>query len=156
MKKGAILNSHLNSLIGSLGHGDMIIICDAGMPIPSHVQRIDLALKQDVPDIVTVLESVMSEIIYEKVVVAEEQKLYNPLLYSRISPHVKRCPLSMVPHDELFRDYLPTAKAAIRTGSFEPWGNVFIYSGIDAPEWFSKKGVVVPQYYKERAEYREM
>jgi D-ribose pyranose/furanose isomerase RbsD len=155
MKKGRILNSHLNALLGRIGHGDLIVISDAGMPVPTGTEKIDLAVEKDYPDIVSVLEVLLSDMIYERVVVAEEQKKYNPLLYSKISPHIKRCGIDLLPHEELFSDLLPKATAVIRTGSFEPWGNIFLVSGIDAAAWFEKEGVSTPDYYQERASYRE-
>ena len=44
MKLGRILNKKLNTAIADMGHGDMLVICDAGFPIPSEAQRIDLAI----------------------------------------------------------------------------------------------------------------
>ena len=49
MKLGRILNKKLNTAIADMGHGDMLVICDAGFPIPSEAQRIDLAIEQDLP-----------------------------------------------------------------------------------------------------------
>jgi D-ribose pyranase len=38
----------------------------------------------------------------------------------------------------------------VRTGAFDPWGNILLYSGVDVPKWFSKKGVVAPEYYAKK------
>ena len=43
MKKNGILNPQLNRVISEMGHRDMLIIADAGLPIPKEVERIDLA-----------------------------------------------------------------------------------------------------------------
>ena len=51
MKRGKLLNSELNHAIASMGHGDLMIVCDAGFPIPDDVWRIDLAITRDVPDL---------------------------------------------------------------------------------------------------------
>ena len=40
MKKIGILNSEISRVISGLGHTDQIVVCDAGFPIPSHVERI--------------------------------------------------------------------------------------------------------------------
>ena len=42
-----------------------------------------------------------------------------------------------------------------RSPSFEPWGNVALVSGVDAPVWFQKAGTIVPDYYANRANYTE-
>ena len=47
------------------------------------------------------------------------------------------------------------AKFIVRTGAFDPWGNVALTSGVDAPVWFQKPGVVTPAYYQERASYKD-
>ncbi|WP_043886497.1 RbsD/FucU domain-containing protein, partial [Vibrio sp. 16] len=44
MKKSTLINAELSYLVATLGHTDEITICDAGLPIPDDVQRIDLAL----------------------------------------------------------------------------------------------------------------
>ncbi|MGB9897612.1 RbsD/FucU domain-containing protein, partial [Thermanaerothrix sp.] len=49
MKKTPLLNTALSELIASLGHGDMVVIADAGLPIPAETYRIDLALTRGVP-----------------------------------------------------------------------------------------------------------
>lgn len=49
MKKSTLINSDISYLVATLGHTDEITICDAGLPIPDHVQRIDLALTHGVP-----------------------------------------------------------------------------------------------------------
>jgi D-ribose pyranase len=42
------------------------------------------------------------------------------------------------------------AKVIVRTGAFDPWGNILLYSGVDVPAWFSKPGVVAPDYYAKK------
>ena len=46
LKRGALLNTHLMSqpLVASIGHLDEITIADAGLPVPSGVTVIDLAV----------------------------------------------------------------------------------------------------------------
>ncbi|WP_303395062.1 RbsD/FucU domain-containing protein, partial [Salmonella enterica] len=43
MKKGTVLHSGISSVISRLGHTDTVVVCDAGLPIPSTTERIDLA-----------------------------------------------------------------------------------------------------------------
>lgn len=54
MKRGNLLNANLSYAIPSMGHGDLMIVCDAGFPIPSSARRIDLAVVPDVSDLETV------------------------------------------------------------------------------------------------------
>ncbi len=153
MKSKGILNRDFIRAIADMGHEQIIIIGDAGVPISDGKKRIDLAIAKDLPSIDTVLELLVEELIYEKVIIAEEQKKYNPNLFKKISTVCERCEPETVPHKDLFETYLPQAKYIVRTGSFEPWGNVVLVSGIDAPKWFEKPGCEVPDYYEERANY---
>jgi D-ribose pyranase len=156
MKKGGILNKNLNEAINCMGHGDIMIIADAGLPVPKGIYKeVDLAIMRDYPDIVTILELILGEFIYEKCIVAEEQKLFNPVMFNKVSSLIDRCPVDTVPHIEIMEDLRNKAKVFVRTGAFMPWGNVILYSGIDAPTWFQKEGVITPDYYQKRASYEK-
>lgn len=154
VRKGKILNKDLNEALDCMGHGDIMIIADVGLPIPDSIfKKVDLAITKDYPDIITILELIIGEFIYENCVVAEEQKLYNPLMFNKVNSLIDRSPVKTLPHTEIIEDLRSKAKVIVRTGAFMPWGNVVLYSGIDAPIWFQKEGVITPDYYKERANY---
>ncbi len=55
MKRHGILNSHISKVLTDLGHTDMIVIADCGLPIPAGVERIDLALELGTPSFVDVV-----------------------------------------------------------------------------------------------------
>jgi D-ribose pyranase len=155
MKKGRILNKKLNTAIADMGHGDILIIGDAGFPIAKEEQRVDLAIEQDVPGVIQILDLIMSDFIYEKVIVAEEQKLYNPLHFKNVCELSDRCGVETVPHEEIIAKYAKEAKYIVRTGAFEPWGNIILVSGINAAAYFQKEGSIAPDYYTERVNYGE-
>jgi D-ribose pyranase len=155
MKRSRILHKHLNDAIADMGHGDLIIIADAGFPIPEAAKRIELAIEKDKPGIAEVLELIMSDFIYEACIVAEEQKTNNPLLYKKVSELSDRCRVETIPHSQFIEMMPVRAKYIVRTGAFDPWGNVALRSGVDAPAWFQKPGTVVPEYYRDRVEYRK-
>ena len=156
MKKGKILNKKLNEAIAGMGHGEILMVCDCGYPIPDDAKRVDLALTQDVPGLIEVLELIYSDFIYERVIVAKEQELYNPLLFKRISELSDRCSVETCTDTEIISGlYHNTAKFFVRTGALEPWGNIALVSGIDAATYFEKEGAIVPDYYEERVSYRE-
>ena len=155
MKRSRILNKYLNMAIADLGHLDYIIIADAGLPIADDARRVDLAIEKDIPGIDQILELVMSDLIYEECIVAEEQKAYNPPLFEKVSALCTRCPVKTISHDELITVLVPKAKYIIRTGAFQPWGNVVLRCGVDAPVWFQKPGTIVPTYYESRAGHQD-
>lgn len=156
MKKFGILNRKLNDAIASLGHGDICLITDAGFPLPYDAQpgtiSVDLAIAQDIPDIPTVLKLINDELIYEECYVADFQRGFNSELHKVVNNIVKRCPVEIIKHEEII-EMGKRAKVIIRTGSFSPWGNIVLVSGIKAPVWFSKPGIVAPDFYKERVAY---
>ena len=61
MKKAGIINADLIKHIAALGHMDLLMIGDAGMPIPKGVDVIDLALCKGVPAFEQVLDAVLLE-----------------------------------------------------------------------------------------------
>lgn len=72
MKKQGILNSHISKVLTDLGHTDTIVIADIGLPVPSGVPKIDLALKLGVPSFQEIVEIISEDMVIEKVIVAEE------------------------------------------------------------------------------------
>lgn len=154
MKKGRILNSMLSKAIASMGHGDCLMITDAGFPIPEE-KRIDLAIEADKPLVEELLDLVISDFIYERVVVAKELRDYNPDLYNAFDGMCDRCEMETVPHAALVESFTKEAKYIIRSGGFQAWGNIVLYSGVDAPVWFAKPGIIVPEYYEKRVRYKD-
>lgn len=150
MKRNGILNLGLNQALAAMGHGDLIIVCDAGFPIPTHVNRVDLALIADVPDIETVLKAISADFIAEKFGYANEMAKNNPRLKEKVDRIFAGAELVTFPHTEILTELATKAKFIVRTGAFDPWGNILLYSGVDVPKWFAKPGTVVPEYYADR------
>ncbi|UWQ96526.1 D-ribose pyranase [Rhodobacteraceae bacterium M385] len=150
MKRGELLNAELSAAIAQMGHGDLMIVCDAGFPIPSDAWRIDLAIKQDLPDLQTVLSLVNDAFITEKVSYADALPDYNPVLLDYLKDQFDDADHEMIPHEVILGEMAAKAKVIVRTGAFDPWGNVLLYSGVDVPKWFSKPGVVAPPEYAKK------
>ena len=152
MQRGQLLNSQLSYAIASMGHGDLMIVCDAGFPIPSSTWRIDLALVPDVTDLETVLSAVAGSFIAEKVSYAAEMAENNPPLLAKVQRLFPDSDYAPIPHEAILNEMAAKAKVIVRTGAFDPWGNILLYSGVDAPVWFSKPGLKVPEVYRKRVE----
>jgi len=150
MKQGRILNANLSHAIASMGHGDLMIVCDAGFPIPTDTWRVDLALVPDVPDLETVLTAISEAFIAEKVSYAAEMAENNPPLLEKVQRLFASSNREPIAHAQILGEMAARAKVIVRTGAFDPWGNILLYSGVDAPVWFSKPGVKVPGEYAER------
>ncbi|MFN7002058.1 MAG: D-ribose pyranase [Roseinatronobacter sp.] len=147
MKRGRLLNSDLSHAIATMGHGDLMIVCDAGFPIPSDVWRIDLAIQPDLPDLKTVLSLIAEEYVAEKVAFADALPDHNPVLLETVRTLFSSADLEMIPHATILSEMAAKAKVIVRTGAFDPWGNILLYSGVDVPKWFDKPGTVAPPEY---------
>ena len=74
MKRHGILNSHISKVLTDLGHTDMVVIADCGLPIPAGVERIDLALELGTPSFADVVRIVADDMAVEQVTLATEIK----------------------------------------------------------------------------------
>ena len=72
MKKTPLLHAELSGLIARMGHGDMLVIGDAGLPIPEGPVRIDLAVTANLPRFMDVVNAVLGELCVESAVIAQE------------------------------------------------------------------------------------
>ncbi|MEV1086315.1 D-ribose pyranase [Streptomyces microflavus] len=127
MKKSGILNRHLAGAIAELGHGDGVLICDAGMPIPPGPRVVDLAFRAGTPSFAEVLDGLLDELVVEGATAALEVRDANPdatrLLEARF-PN-----LDLVPHDDL-KARTATARLVVRTGEAWPYANVLLRCGV--------------------------
>ncbi|GBD09394.1 D-ribose pyranase [Candidatus Thermoflexus japonica] len=129
MKKRGLLNAPLSQVVAQMGHGDLLVIADAGLPIPPAVQRIDLAVRPGLPSFLDVLDAVLEELHVEKAVVAVEMRDRSPTLYSAFRERLASIPLEHVPH-ETFKAMTASARAVVRTGECTPYANVILVSGV--------------------------
>ena len=67
LKKAGILNKDISELIASMGHYDQLTICDAGLPIPEYVWRIDLAVKKGLPGFVEIAKAVANDMVVQQI-----------------------------------------------------------------------------------------
>jgi len=129
MKKSALINSEISYVISKMGHTDSITICDSGLPIPSEVQRIDLALKKGLPTFLDTLDSVIEELQVEEVILASEIIQVSNDLYKEILKRFENVKITTVCHEE-FKNLTKSSKAIVRTGEFTPYANVILKSGV--------------------------
>ena len=137
MKKNSLINAELSYLVATLGHTQEVTICDAGLPIPEHVQRIDLALVPGVPTFIGTVQAVLTEMQIEGVIVAEEFKTVSPQLHDELMTLIaaeealcgKSITISYVSH-EAFKVHTQQSKAIVRTGECTPYANVIFQSGV--------------------------
>jgi D-ribose pyranase len=93
------------------------VICDAGLPIPPNIQRIDLALRQGVPGFLETVETVLLEMEVERAVIASEISQHSPQVEAALRKLLGSVPFDTVSH-ETFKQETHSARAIIRTGEF--------------------------------------
>lgn len=136
MKKSALLNANLSYCIATLGHFDEVTICDAGLPIPIEVERIDLALTHGVPSFIETVKVVLSEMQIAGVILAEEFQQVSPELHQQLLSLIEEEQISghnvdirYINH-EAFKAQTHHSKAVVRTGECTPYANVIFQSGV--------------------------
>ena len=129
MKKTGILNQPISSVVAGLGHTDTLVIADAGLPIPSETQRIDLALTEGIPAFLDTVRTVMMEMEVERATVAEEMLDASPQVYEALKKMLGDVPIETVTH-LVFKEQTRSARAVIRTGEFTPYANVILTAGV--------------------------
>ena len=129
MKKAGILNKDISMVIAAMGHTDMLVVSDAGLPIPGTTRRIDLAVTRGVPGFLETVKAIAVELNVEKIIVAEEMKAACPHVYRALLEVFDGAKVDHIPHAEL-KKLSATAVAVVRTGEFTPFANVVLVSGV--------------------------
>ncbi|MHC8305435.1 D-ribose pyranase [Pseudomonas sp. PB3P13] len=132
MKKTPLLNVALSRLIASLGHGDMVVIGDAGLPVPAGVELIDLALTHGIPDFISTLDVVLSEMQVESHVLAEEILQKKPAalpVLDALNADGALGRRDLLSHEQ-FKVLSRQARAIVRTGECQPYCNIVLVAGV--------------------------
>lgn len=125
------LNGQLARVISETGHTDRLVVSDAGLPIPMSVERVDLAVRENLPRFLDVLDTVLAELAVEGALLAEEIRTHSPDLAATVERRLAVFDVvpNYVPHVE-FKVATSTARAAVRTGEFTPYANVLLTAGV--------------------------
>lgn len=130
MKSGGILHAELSAIVAAMGHGDLLVISDAGLPVPPGVRCVDLALKIGVPGFQEAVEAVLSELVVERGLANAEQLAAAPAAAAALEAGwPSGVPLERVPHAELKR-LSASARAVVRTGEATPYCNIVLVAGV--------------------------
>ncbi|CAM5429666.1 D-ribose pyranase [Streptomyces griseomycini] len=127
MKKRGILNRHLSGALAGLGHGDGVVVCDVGLPVPDGPQVVDLAFRAGVPSFAEVVEGLLEELVVEGATAAAEVRQANPAAADLLAGHFPG--LELVPHERL-KELTAGARLVVRTGEARPYANVLLRCGV--------------------------
>lgn len=129
MKKIGTLNKDLSDCIAGIGHTDLLVVSDAGLPIPADARRIDLAVKPGLPPFLEVLDTILEEMVVEKLIIAQETKEVSPHRYEEILERFPNIEVEIVPHVE-FKKIARGAKGFVRTGEVVSYSNLILVAGV--------------------------
>lgn len=129
MLKSGIFHPQLSRVLAELRHKDILIIGDAGLPIPKGVERIDLGWRPGDPAFLDVLKEITDCIVIEEVTFADEALTVSPDMNKSATKFLPSdIPINYIPHTEL-KKLSEDAKAIILTGEFTGYSNIMITCG---------------------------
>jgi len=135
MKETGILNRNLAELLTAQGHGDRMMVCDAGFAIPDGVTVVDLSLNENNPLIDQVLEELIEHFSIEKIIMADETNNISPSKFEKVREIIGReVECETVAHIKL-KEMSHNVKFVVRTGDFTAFSNVLLISG-PGNRWF--------------------
>jgi len=130
MKKTGVLHNELAQAIAQAGHEDLIVIGDAGLPIPKGVRCIDIALTNGVPGFIETLRVVLTELEVQESIIDTEMLEISPHIHTELLELIKdEFPVRSIPHKEL-QEMAKNAKVIVRTGEFTPYSNIILVAGV--------------------------
>lgn len=126
MKRQGIINGPLSGALARLGHTDLLVIADAGLPVPARVPVVDLALVYGVPRFATVLKAIVEEVIFEEAWVSKQADQWpaGAIVDTELGFAAHR-----IDHAE-FKLKVGTAHLVIRTGDDTAFSNVILQCGV--------------------------
>ncbi len=138
MKEVGIVNRELSRVLSEQGHGDLLMVVDAGFAIPKGADVVDISLAENSPMVIDTLQELKKFFSVEKLIFANDTKEVSPTLFKNIKKLFgKSVPVEMVTHAEI-KEISKRVKAVIRTGDFTAYANVILVSGA-GPRWFCEK-----------------
>lgn len=127
MRRSGLWHPRLAALVAGLGHLDTLVVADPGLPVPGHVETVDLLWARGEPALLPVLTAITAELVVEGAFIAEE--LTDPALLEGIEAGLGAVPLKRTSHADL-KARCHAAKAVVRTGEATPYANVILTAGV--------------------------
>lgn len=130
-KTSTTINPALSRVISETGHTDLLVVTDAGLPIPPGSERIDLAYRPGAPAFLDVLDTVLAELVVEGATVSAEVAEKSPEVLAALRERFAGMgfEIELVPHVD-FKKLTHGARAFVRSGEFTPYANVILHAGV--------------------------
>lgn len=134
-----ILNRDIAAHLSKMGHGDIMLITDAGLAVPNTMDVIDLSISQNNPTTLVVLDELLKHFSVEKIFLSQSLVEVNPSRKSEIcSRFGDDVEVEIVPHQVLREELTKKAKFVIRSGDFTAFSNIVLVSA-GGDRWYCEK-----------------
>ncbi|MBX6355684.1 MAG: D-ribose pyranase [Micromonosporaceae bacterium] len=127
MRDTGLWHPRLAALVAGMGHGESIVVADAGLRVPAGVEVVHLAVTRGVPGFLPVLAAVAGELVVEAATIAVE--LTDTEILSGLHDCLPGVPVRTTSHEEL-KHACREACAVVRTGEATPFANVILRAGV--------------------------
>jgi D-ribose pyranase len=124
-----ILNPAINSLLSRIRHTNTLVISDRGFPFWPQIETVDIALVDDIPRVLDVLQAIRKNFVVAQAFMAEEFLSVNqPETTAAFATALKGVPMVYEPH-VVFKRRVPLAIGLIRTADTVTYANLILESG---------------------------
>jgi D-ribose pyranase len=123
-----ILNPHLNSLLSRVRHTNTLVIADRGFPFWPMIETLDLALVDDLPTVLQVLNAIRPNFRIGRAWMAREfQRENSATTRAAFAQALAGIPVSWEAHVR-FKRRIPNAIGLVRTGDTTQYANLILES----------------------------
>jgi D-ribose pyranase len=126
MRRDGLWHPRLAALVTGLRHTETLVVADPGLPVPAHVEVVDLAWARGEPPLLPVLAAIAAELVVEEALVADETA---PAILDGVGRHLAGVPVKRTSHEDL-KARCHHARAVVRTGEATPYANVILTAGV--------------------------
>jgi D-ribose pyranase len=124
-----ILNPAINALLSRIRHTNTLVISDRGFPFWPQIETVDIALVDDIPRVLDVLQAIRKNFVVAQAFMAEEFLSVNqPETKAAFAAALKGVPTVYEPH-VVFKRRVPLAIGLIRTADTVTYANLILESG---------------------------
>jgi len=126
VKRTGIINAPLSAAIARLGHTDLVVVADAGLPVPPHVPVVDLALVYGQPRFTDVLAAFLADVVAEHAWISRESDDWPGGAWV---DDALGFPAERIEHSAL-KAMVGEARLVVRTGEDTAYSNVVLRCGV--------------------------
>lgn len=131
MKKKGILHSELARIIAGMGHGDRLVVCDIGFPIPQNRPVADIVLTVNIPRLIDALKVILEELQVEEAIVTNEMERVSRPMFEEVRKVLAGVPVRKISHAKFKkRTRSQDNMSFVRTGEATKYANVMLVAGV--------------------------